>query len=341
MTADRLSADSQTRSERVFASPLERRPDVAAFEVIDADLQRVRASLQRIGEGDNPLLVQTIQHLFETRGKYIRPALCLLVGRLFAPTADERLIDFAAAMEVVHTASLVHDDTLDEASLRRGHATVNAGWNGHIAILVGDYLFAQSAIITAELGNLRVMSMLAATIKRLVRGELRQMETAFAWDQSEAMYLEKIGNKTASLLALCTEGAGVLAGATAPRVEALRLFGYNLGLAFQIIDDILDITETEATLGKPAGGDLAQGTITLPVIYYLQTATPAQRTLIQDGARVRDAVTEIAASQALQRARAYADTLMAQALEALEIWPGGDARTALREMAYIAVQRSR
>lgn len=313
---------------------------ITAFDVIEADLQRVRASLHRIGEGDNPILVQTIQHLFDAQGKMIRPALCLLVSRLFTPSADERVIDFAAAMEAVHTASLVHDDTLDDAAVRRGHTTVNAGWNGHIAILVGDYLFAQAAILTAELGELRAMSMLAATIKCLVRGELRQMETAFDWSQDEATYLEKIGGKTASLLALCTEGAGVLCGAAAPQLAALREFGYKLGLAFQVVDDILDITGSEAVLGKPAGGDLARGTITLPVIYYLRTATPPRRALIQDGARVTEAVAELAASPALRQAQAYADTLLEEALAELERLPGNGARITLRELAYHAVHRS-
>ncbi len=311
-----------------------------AFSSIEADLQRVREGLQRIGEGDNPLLVETIRHLFGTRGKYIRPALCLMVGRLYRPVADERLVDFAAAMEVVHSASLVHDDTLDEAATRRGRTTVNAGWNGHIAILVGDYLFAQSAIVTAGLGELRVMSMLAATIKSLVRGELRQMETAFDWKQTERDYLDKIGNKTASLLALCTEGAGVLSGAREVELDALRRYGYNLGLAFQIVDDVLDLTESDEALGKPAGSDLAQGTLTLPVIYYLETASPQERTLVVDGNRVGEAVKVIAASAALRRARERAEALADEAVAALECLPHGDARRELREMARFAVQRT-
>lgn len=310
------------------------------FAPVEADLQRVHESLQRIGEGDNPILVQTIRHLFGTRGKYIRPALCLMVGRLYRPVADPRLIDFAAAMEVVHSASLVHDDTLDEAATRRGRATVNAGWNGHIAILVGDYLFAQSAIVTAGLGELRVMSMLAATIKSLVRGELRQMETAFDWEQSERDYLEKIGNKTASLLALCTEGAGVLGGATEPELRALRCFGHSLGLAFQIVDDILDLTESGDVLGKPAGSDLAQGTVTLPVIYYLETATPAERAMVVDSARSGEAVAAIASSSALRRARERAAALVDEAVAALDALPAGEARRSLQETACFALQRT-
>lgn len=311
-----------------------------AFDLVATDLDRVRARLQRIGEGDNPLLVQTIRHLFGTRGKYIRPALCLLVGRLFQEELDSRLIDFAAAMEVVHSASLVHDDTLDEASTRRGRTTVNAGWNGHIAILVGDYLFAQSAIVTAELGELRVMSMLANTIKSLVRGELLQMETSFDWSQGEDVYMKKIGDKTASLLALCTEGAGVLAGASRRECEALRRYGYNLGLAFQIVDDVLDITETDEALGKPAGSDLSQGTITLPVIYFLNGASPDERDLAHDGTRVAEAVAAIAASTAVAQARVRADELIRAALSALGEMPDGEARRALREMAHYTVRRA-
>jgi all-trans-nonaprenyl-diphosphate synthase len=310
-----------------------------AFSLVEQDLRRVRERLQQIGEGDNPLLVQTIRHLFGTSGKYIRPALCLLVARAFDAQADERLVEFAAAMEVVHTASLVHDDTLDESVTRRGLTTVNAGWNGHIAILVGDYLFAQAAIVTASLGSLRAMEMLAETIKSLVRGELRQMETAFDWEQDEQTYLDKIGNKTASLLALCTEGAGVLAGASERQLCGLRRYGFNLGLAFQIVDDVLDITGTDEMLGKPAGNDLAQGTVTLPVIYFLQSAGTVDRELVLDNQRVRDAVAAIAESTAVERARVRADELVSDALTALEVMPPSDARAALEEMAYFALHR--
>lgn len=314
---------------------------MTAFDLITTDLSRVRDYLQRVGEGDNPVLVETIRHLFGTRGKYIRPALCLLVGRLFQPRADERLIEFAAAMEVVHTASLVHDDTLDDASTRRGNTTVNAGWNGHIAILVGDYLFAQSAIVTAGLGELRVMSMLADMIKSMVRGELLQMETVFDWDQSEEGYDRKIGNKTAALFALCTEGAGVLAGASPEQLRALQIYGYNLGLAFQIVDDILDITEDEEVLGKPAGSDLAQGKVTLPVIYYLRAATPEERALVQDTARVAEAVAALRTSPAIEEARARAESLVAAAQDALSALPAGEARGALSAVARAVVHRRR
>ncbi len=313
---------------------------MTAFDLVAADLQRVRDYLQRVGEGDNQILVETIRHLFGTRGKYIRPALCLLVDRLFQPRPVERLIEFAAAMEVVHTASLVHDDTLDDASTRRGDATVNAGWNGHIAILVGDYLFAQSAIVTAGLGELRVMSMLADMIKSMVRGELLQMETVFDWEQDEAGYDRKIGNKTAALFALCTEGAGVLAGASGGQLRALRDYGYNVGLAFQIVDDILDITESEDVLGKPAGSDLAQGKVTLPVIYYLRTATAEQRALVRDSARVDQAVAAIRASAAVEEARARADALIGSAIDALGALPAGEARAALGDVARSVVYRT-
>jgi len=271
---------------------------MTGFDLISADLQRVRDYLRRVGEGDNPILIETIRHLFGTQGKYIRPALCLLVSRLFQPRADERLIEFGAAMEVVHTASLVHDDTLDEASTRRGNTTVNAGWNGHIAILVGDYLFAQSAIVTAGLGDLRVMSMLANMIKSMVRGELLQMDTVFDWEQDEASYDRKIGNKTAALFALCTEGAGVLAGASSEQLGSLRDYGYNIGLALQIVDDILDITENEDVLGKPAGSDLAQGIVTLPVIYYIPAASAEAPSFVQYAAGVDEAGAALRAAAA-------------------------------------------
>ncbi|GAC1434365.1 MAG: hypothetical protein NVSMB65_08360 [Chloroflexota bacterium] len=294
---------------------------VATESTLSRDLQRVREVMAGIGREDNALLVETIHHLFSREGKGLRPTLVLLCARLLGgeEPVDERLVRWAAVAQIVHTASLVHDDTIDEAAVRRGATTINAAWSGHVAILVGDYLFAQSAFMAASLGDVRVMVLLAETIKDLCRGEILQLESGFGWDQSEELYLEKIRCKTASLLALCTEGAAILFAARPEQVAALRAFGLALGQAFQIADDILDIVGSEQTLGKPAGSDLRHGTVTLPIIYYLRDLRDGdpRRDLLTSGEHVDEALALLRASPALDAARARAREFLRDARAAL------------------------
>ena len=318
---------------------------VTRESLVAEDLQRVRQVLQDVGKEDNELLVETIRHLFSRAGKEIRPTLVLLVGQLLTDVGgplDDHLIDWGATVQIVHTASLVHDDTLDHAATRRGAVTVNAGWSGNVAILVGDYLFAQSAFMAASLGELRAMRLLAETIKDLCRGELLQLSSSFAWDQDETLYYQKIRNKTASLLALCTEGAAVLCHASPEQVAALRAYAVALGMAFQIVDDVLDITGDERTIGKPAGSDLRQGTVTLPVIFYLRDLPPGdpRRAVITGEERVDDALALLGASPALDEARGRARAFVAEAKSYLSGFPASLARQALLELADDAVART-
>jgi geranylgeranyl pyrophosphate synthase len=236
----------------------------------------------------------------------------------------------------------VHDDTIDQSTVRRGAATVNATWNGHVAILVGDYLFAQAALMAAGLGDLQAMALLAETIKDLCRGEVLQLESGFAWDQSEELYYEKIRCKTASLLALCTEGAAVLCGAPPHQVAALRAYGIALGQAFQIVDDILDITGDEETIGKPAGSDLRHGTVTLPVIYYLRDLGPddGRRAVMTGGDAIDEALALLRTSPALDEARRRARVFVAQAKAALAVFAVSPAREALLELADRVISRN-
>ena len=243
--------------------------------------------------------------------------------------------------ELVHAASLVHDDTLDEASTRRGVPTVGSRWGGHVAVLVGDYLFAEAAIITAGLGSVRLMSLLAGTIQSLVQGELRQMSAAYRIDASAANYEARIAAKSASLFVLAAEGGAIQAGASAMEAEALRVYAHNFGLAFQIADDVLDYTASDEDLGKPAGSDLANGVVTLPALNYLETlpVDAPERRLVEEGGDTAVVVAAIRASDAPARALAWARQLARQAVSALEVFPPSPDRQALIDLAEAAVAR--
>jgi geranylgeranyl pyrophosphate synthase len=295
------------------------------------DLARVEEELGLIGQEAGPLLHEAIRHHLSTGGKRIRPRIALLAGRMLLGEASPELVRFAAVTELVHAASLVHDDTIDQAGTRRGEPTVDSRFGSHISVLVGDYLFAQAAIITAELGSLRLMSLLASTIQALVRGELRQMSAAYKIDASAANYESRISDKSASLFVLAAEGAAVLASAPEEQIVGLRRYGEQLGLAFQIADDVLDYTGSEQTLGKPAGSDLANGVVTLPALHYLQTLPndAPERRIVEEGGESTRVVAAIRASDGPQFALERAQALANSATEALHVFPPSSSRDAL------------
>jgi geranylgeranyl pyrophosphate synthase len=304
-------------------------------------LARVEDELAQVGCDAGPVLHDAIHHHLRTGGKRVRPRMALLAGRLIQGAVPEGLVQLSAVAELVHAASLVHDDTLDEASTRRGVPTVASRWGSQVAVLVGDYLFAQAAIITAGLGSVRLMSLLASTIQALVQGELRQMSAAYRIDASAANYEERIGAKSASLFVLAAEGGAICAGASEQEAAALRSYAYDLGLAFQIADDVLDYTASDEDLGKPAGSDLANGVVTLPALIYLQ-ALPLdapERRLVEEGDDTAPLVTAIRASDAPARALARARHLARQAVSALEMFPPSPDREALIDLAEAAVAR--
>ena len=310
-------------------------------DTLTDDLARVEAELALVGQDSGPVLASAIGHHLRTGGKRLRPRLAMAAGRLVGGRDSEGLVRLAAVTELVHAASLVHDDTLDEAETRRGVVTVDAKWGTHIAVLVGDYLFAQAAILTASLGSVRLMDLLAGTIQALVQGELRQMSAAYRIEASAANYESRIAAKSASLFVLAAEGGAIHAGAVEEQSLALREYAYNMGLAFQVADDVLDYTGTAAELGKPAGSDLANGVVTLPALYFLETlpASAAERRIVEEGGDVSGVVAAIRASDAPARALAHARALVAKAVQALQIFPPSAERAALIALAEGAVAR--
>src|SRR6478609_5104630 len=237
------------------------------------DLSRVEETLRGAVRTADPFLADVATHLIEAGGKRIRPtlALCATYASSSATRAHEDAITGAVAVELVHLGSLYHDDVIDEAETRRGVPSVNARWSNIVAILAGDYLLAQASSLAASLGA-DVAGLLAATIGELCRGQVLELQHLFDVDRTEESYFSAIEGKTASLLATAARIGAMVSGATAPALDALTRFGHHLGMCFQIVDDVLDVTRTEAELGKPVGNDLLEGVYTLPVIYAVQTA---------------------------------------------------------------------
>jgi geranylgeranyl pyrophosphate synthase len=314
----------------------------SVYGPVAEDIPAVGERLRNLARDRHPLLGDTLTYVFETSGKRIRPALVLLSGKL-GEYRREELLTLAASIEVVHTATLVHDDTIDSALTRRGLTTVSALWDSKVAILLGDYLFAQSAELAARLGQVRIMTLLSEAVMQMSSGELRQYSATRDRVIDRADYLERIRGKTASLFAMCCEGAGILAGLDDRRVRALKVYGTNIGLAFQIADDVLDFAGDEATLGKPAGSDLSQGTITLPAI-LLAEALGEQSSFVRNirsGTRLDEAAREVIASGVLAEATEIGRRYAYEAADALAPFPNSDARDALLHLASTAADRPR
>ncbi len=242
---------------------------VNLYNKMRPELVKVENRLQQEVDSEHLLLKQTAQHLLEAGGKRIRPVFVLLSGK-FGQYNFDTLSKVAIALELIHMASLVHDDVIDNASTRRGYPTVKKEWDNLTAIYTGDYIMARALMLITELENPQIHKVLAKAIVRMCEGEVEQIRDFFNIDQDLPNYLKRIRRKTALLISVSCQLGALAAEADAKLVSALKMYGYYVGMAFQITDDILDFTATSEQLGKPAGSDLKQGNITLPVIYTLQ-----------------------------------------------------------------------
>jgi geranylgeranyl pyrophosphate synthase len=327
---------------------------IPLFEPLEAELELVERKLHEPAHPEYPQLTAVLSSLLDSGGKRLRPALALLAGRLYSTDMD-KLVPLAASVEMLHTATLVHDDLIDGALMRRGQTTVNAQWSTGATVLTGDYLFARAAAFAAETGNVRVMAIFADTLMTICSGELRQifdrhnvphLVTEQAWEDALDQYDRRIHAKTASLFAAATEAASVLGGAPEAEQTALQEYGRLLGTGFQIVDDVLDFQGNQKILGKPVASDLREGIVTLPVLYFLREYPDDERVaaVVREGgdeALVQEVVTAIreagAVDQALERARRF----VTQSKAALSILPEGDTRNILRELADYSVSRQK
>lgn len=322
-------------------------PTTSVFEIMAPDMARVDETVRKAATVDFPIVSALIRDIVSAGGKRLRPLLLLLAARGFDANLDRAVIA-AAGVELLHTASLVHDDNIDRASLRRGQPTLNSQVSSGAVILIGDYLFAQSAILAAASEDPRVVTIFATSLAEICDGQIRETLDAHRVDQQRSDYDRRIYGKTAALFAGAVEMGAVIGRAPEAAVQELRQFGVDLGMAFQVMDDILDLREGTQVLGKPAGNDLRQGVITLPVMIFLDQATDAQRALVAaivqgdetDDATIDALVTEIRASGALSEAEAEAARYISAADSHLQVVPDGETRELLREVLYSAVDRS-
>jgi geranylgeranyl pyrophosphate synthase len=318
----------------------------AILSMVQPGLGRVDASLRQLANSPDPLLGPMLSTVLPGSGKRLRPALSLLIGRMSAFDASGPLDHMALGVELLHTASLVHDDIVDDSETRRGAATLYARVGNALAVLVGDYLFSQAAQECVATGDLRVVRLFAETLGAMARGQIDEANSQLgghhAWRTlTREAYFRTISGKTASLFVLACEGTGMLAGLDDRQVNSLRTFGMNLGLAFQVVDDILDFTSSEEQLGKPVGSDLRQGTITLPVILVRDGDLADGRLAAAFEAEDVDLqVRLIQESGAIEAAYAEADSLIDQARAALQVLPQGVERDALDRLAAYVVDRS-
>jgi geranylgeranyl pyrophosphate synthase len=321
---------------------------IAIFDLVKDDLRRVETRLHDVplqSDPDLELVTEAIGHLLDAGGKRIRPALTLLTGRLY-PCDPDKIVSMAAAVEMLHTATLVHDDVVDGSLLRRGSPTLNAHWSPGATILTGDYMFARAADLAAQTGNVRVMQIFARTLMTIVSGELRQLFGDATRRQTREDYFKRIYAKTASMFELATEAAGVLIGAAEKEILALRQYGHDLGIAFQIMDDVLDFIGDESQVGKPVANDLRQGIVTLPLIDYLDAHPHDLRVddLLHSGQHsdevVLPIVADVRASGAVDRAVAEARDYVRAAQQQLLLFPNGEARQSMLAVADYVVARS-
>jgi geranylgeranyl pyrophosphate synthase len=315
------------------------------FAPIQAELQAVEAKLRQAAlDNQHPALTSALEHLLASGGKRVRPATALLTGRLFGAEA-ERTVALAAAIEMLHTATLVHDDLIDGSLLRRGLPTLNAQWTPGATVLTGDFLFARAAELATETESVRVINVFSHTLMVIVNGEINQMFVGRGQASREG-YFQRIYAKTASLFAVAAEAPAILGGADERTISAMRFFGREVGMAFQIVDDILDFTADATRLGKPVGSDLRQGLFTLPVLYYLERH-PNDRDVAAllngrsgDGERVERVVQAVRASGAIGQALDEAKAYVARAQGALSPMPDNEYRRALYELADYLVNRT-
>lgn len=314
------------------------------FSPVEADLRLLTENLRHLIGAQHPVLNAAAEHLFSTTGKRIRPAIVFLISRATLPQGDltPRHRRLAEITEMIHTASLFHDDVVDQSQLRRGMPTVHSLFGNRVAIQAGDFLFAQASWYLADLDNLAVVKLLSEVIKDFAEGEIQQGFNRYDTSLGLEAYLKKTYYKTASLIANSAKAAGVLSGVPPHLIQALYHYGRNLGLAFQIVDDILDFTRSTDDLGKPAGSDLRDGNLTAPVLYALQE-NPYLEVLIErefsETGDIETALELVSSSSGIERAQELATGFAKAAIPCLDDLPTSDARQALVNLTDYVLER--
>jgi geranylgeranyl pyrophosphate synthase len=312
---------------------------------IQSDIDLVERNMLSQAEDYHPDLKAAVKILISTGGKRIRPLIILLVSRMLKGSQDQ-IINLATAIELLHTATLVHDDLIDGSLLRRGVPTLNSKWSPAATVLTGDFLFSCSATIASQTQNLEVIELFSRTLTTIVNGEVNQLFSSRC-NASKEDYYQRIYAKTASLFETSTKSAAILGGASMANIELLRKFGYCLGMAFQIIDDTLDYTGEENRVGKPVGGDLRQGLITLPMLFFIEekpfdksVARLLEGKCITDDDEVDRLVKEISNGAAIEKSITEAKRFIDEAYQCLEHFADCPEKTLLRSLTLYIVERN-
>lgn len=308
-------------------------------------LEAVEQQLRDVSDDSGLQMREITRHMVDSGGKRLRPILTLLSARVFGDDL-EKTVPIAAAAELIHMATLAHDDVIDQASTRRGEQTVNSRWDNHTAVLAGDVLLARALVMLVDHGSPAIVRIMADMIRRMCDGEIEQKASLNQLDQTESDYFERIEKKTALFFAACCESGALHQGAEPHHVQALAEYGRNIGMAFQVVDDLLDVSGEAEVVGKPTGNDLAAGVITLPVLYLLRQEGDAGRRarhLLQDAPFSRsqiDAVLELVRQDgAIEYSRDVARTFARRAQEHLRSLPDGAGRDMLWDVAEELLSR--
>jgi len=319
------------------------------YQLVEEDLTRVESQIKAVTEVDSPRFAELLNHILGG-GKEIRPALTLLSGKFYHYNLD-LLLPMATSVELMHTATLVHDDAIDNSAVRRGRPTINKVWGEDKAVLLGDYLFAKAGEFAAITGNLRVIMLFSQALQTISSGELKQTFDAFNLEQTRVHYLQRISSKTASLFSLATESGTILSQAPEESIKVLGEYGYNLGIAFQIVDDVLDFVGTEEEMGKPIGSDLAQGTFTLPAMLLVERYpedNPVKELFHNRDMPERDkkkkikkAIELVGNSSIVEQCYEVASDYCAEACHNLGLLPANPSRQALKDLADLVISRKR
>ncbi len=314
------------------------------FAGIERELQKFENSLEAALNTQDKLVADISSHLLSSAGKRLRPALFFLCAKLKRKDL-ENYIPVAVAIELIHSATLVHDDVVDSADVRRGLPSVNSKWGNQVSVLMGDYLFAKAFAILTQFRSLSLINIMSNVVEKMSEGEIQQLDEIFEAGITEEVYLDRVNKKTALFISASCESGGVVTGASDKEIKAMAAYGHNLGMAFQITDDLLDFLGEADKTGKPVGNDLRYGTITLPVIYMLDKSTNGdyfKSKIIErqiDQPLLENMVREIKNTGAYEGTYRLAEDYINRAVDELKIFPESSNRHTLEFLARFILKR--